>query len=150
MKKLRKILYLKLARMGRGSNSPVPSIISFGTKIKGNVLGGDIVHIDGSLEGNVSCEELIIGIKGEVSGLVKAKKMSIYGSLQGSAESESLFIAGSAKVIGDVFHKTLAIEPGAYIDGRCVRSDQLKSVKNEAIETIDSKSTLFKAVSGGK
>ena len=44
MKNWRRMLYLKIAKMGRGSNAPVPSIISFGTKIKGNILGGDIVH----------------------------------------------------------------------------------------------------------
>ena len=63
MKKFRRMLYLKIARMGRGSNAPVPSIISFGTKIKGNILGGDVIHIDGRLEGNIVCEELIIGVR---------------------------------------------------------------------------------------
>ena len=36
--KWRKMIYLKIARMSRGSNTPVPSIISFGTKIKGHIL----------------------------------------------------------------------------------------------------------------
>jgi cytoskeletal protein CcmA (bactofilin family) len=127
MKNLRRLLYLKIARMGRGSSAPVPSIISFGTKIKGNVLGGDVIHIDGRLDGNVLCEELIIGVKGQVAGQVKAKSLSIYGLLQGSAEAENIFVAGQAKVLGDIYHKTIAIEPGAYIEGRCIRA-----AKNDA------------------
>ena len=121
MKKFRRMLYLKIARMGRGSNAPVPSIVSFGTKIKGNILGGDVIHIDGRLEGNVICEELIIGLKGQVVGQVKAKSLSVYGTLQGTAEADNIFIAGGAHLIGDAMHKTIAIEPGAFIEGRCIR-----------------------------
>lgn len=120
--KLRRMLYLKIARMGRGSNSPVPSIISFGTKIKGNILSGDVIHIDGSLEGNVVCEELIVGSRGHVYGQVKTKSLSIYGTLQGSAEAENVIVAKSAKVNGDILYSSIAIEPGALIEGRCVRA----------------------------
>ena len=75
--RFRRMLYLKIARMSRGSNTPVPSIISFGTKIKGNILSGDVIHIDGNLEGNVMCEELIIGSRGHVYGQIKAKNFHI-------------------------------------------------------------------------
>ncbi len=121
MKKFRRMLYLKIARMGRGSNAPVPSIISFGTKIKGNILGGDVIHIDGRLEGNIICEELIIGVRGQVIGQVKAKSLSLYGTLQGTADAQNVFIASSAHLTGDAMHNTIAIEPGAYIEGRCIR-----------------------------
>ncbi len=141
MKKFRRMLYLKIARMGRGSNAPVPSIISFGTKIKGNILGGDIIHIDGRIEGNIACEELIIGVKGQVIGQVKAKSLSIYGILQGTAEAENIFIAGGARLTGDAMHKTIAIEPGAYIEGRCVRvpNVEAKAPLKEAVADIATK-----------
>jgi len=159
MKNFRRMLYLKVARMGRGSNTPVPSIISFGTKIKGDILGGDVIHIDGRLEGNVCCDELIIGSRGQVLGQVRAKTLSLYGTLQGSAEAENLFIAGSARLTGDALHGSIAIEPGAYIEGRCIRINkpaELKpAVKVEALPSAvksqtENKSNLFKAVSGEK
>ena len=158
MKKFRRMLYLKIARMGRGSNTPVPSIISFGTKIKGNILGGDVIHIDGRLEGNIVCEELIIGVRGQVLGQVKAKTLSLYGTLQGTAEADNVFIAGSARLIGDALHSSIAIEPGAYIEGRCVRAQKVepKSELKEVGAVKDNKSpksenqTLFKAVSSDK
>lgn len=122
--RLRRMLYLKIARMSRGSNTPVPSIISFGTKIKGNILSGDVIHIDGAIEGNVACEELIIGSRGHVYGQVKAKTLSIYGFLQGSAEAETVMIAKGARVTGDIFHQSIAVEPGASVDGRCLRTQK--------------------------
>ncbi len=127
--KLRKMIYLKIARMSRGSNTPVPSIISFGTKIKGNILSGDVIHIDGTLEGNICCEELIIGSRGHVFGQVKTKNLSIYGMLQGSAESEDLIVAKGARVTGDVMYTSIAIEPGALIEGRCVRTQKTDTQK---------------------
>jgi len=129
--RFRRMLYLKIARMSRGSNTPVPSIISFGTKIKGNILSGDVIHIDGTLEGNVMCEELIVGSRGHVYGQVKVKNLSIYGMLQGSAEAESVVIAKGARVTGDILHETIAVEPGASIEGRCLRIQ-----KNESAKTV--------------
>ena len=130
--RFRRMLYLKIARMSRGSNTPVPSIISFGTKIKGNILSGDVIHIDGSLEGNIACEELIIGSRGHVYGQIKAKSLSIYGMLQGSAEAENVVIAKGARVTGDILHTSIAVEPGALIDGRCVRAQKAEPAQNSA------------------
>jgi len=129
--KWRKMIYLKIARMSRGSNTPVPSIISFGTKIKGHILGGDVIHIDGHLEGNIICEELIIGSRGHVYGQVKTKNISIYGLLQGSAEAQDVIVAKSARVSGDITYSSIAIEPGAQIEGRCI-----KAAKEDKVSTL--------------
>lgn len=117
MRKLRRILFLKLARMIRGEKNSVPCIISSGTRISGNITDGDAIHIDGRLEGDISCRELVIGSTGTVTGNVHAKSLELYGELNGSLTVENLFIAGSAKFIGDSVYKTIAIEPGAILEG---------------------------------
>ena len=123
MKKLKRLIYLKLARRLSKSTTgaPVPSIVSENTKIIGNIISDGIIHIDGHVEGDVSCDELIIGIKGGVSGSVTTSSLQLYGALKGKAFVDNLFIAKSAKLIGDAIHNTIAIEPGAYIDGHCMR-----------------------------
>jgi len=122
MSNLRRIIYLKIARkLSRSSSGPVPSIISDGTKFKGNVVSNGIIQIDGRVDGDISCDELIIGVKGNVVGTVTANNMFLYGVLQGTANVNELFIAKSAKLLGDAAHTTIAVEPGAYIDGRCLR-----------------------------
>lgn len=119
MRKLRKVMFLKLARLMRGEKNIVPCIISAGTKIVGNVTDGDIIHIDGRIEGDIICKELIIGAKGEVLGNVEAKSIELYGELSGTLKAENLFIAGTAKFVGDSVYKTIAIEPGAVLVGKC-------------------------------
>lgn len=126
MKKIKRLLYLKLARRMSRNSSPesVPSIISEGTKIKGDITSSGIIHIDGKIEGDITCNEVIIGIKGAVMGNVNANNLQLYGSLNGKAVVDQLFVAKSAKMTGDATHNTIAIEPGAYIDGHCVRAAQ--------------------------
>ena len=129
MKKIKKLLYLKLARKMTRSNSSasaVPTIISEDTKIIGNLISAGIVHIDGRIEGDVCCDELVIGMKGSVKGLVQTQKLELYGALQGKANVDDLFIAKTAKMVGDATHNSIAIEPGAYIDGSCIRADRVQ------------------------
>lgn len=123
MKKLKRLIYLKLARrLSRSSTgAPVPSIVSENTKVKGDFISEGIVHVDGRVEGDISCDELVIGIKGSVFGCVNANTLQLYGMLNGKAAVDNLFIAKTAKMIGDASHNTIAIEPGAYIDGHCIR-----------------------------
>lgn len=129
MKKLKKLLYLKLARkMNKNSNAcAVPTIISEDTKVIGNLISSGTIHIDGRVEGDISCEELVIGLKGGVKGSVIADKLELYGALQGKASINDLFIAKSAKMVGDATHNSIAIEPGAYIDGSCIRAEKAAS-----------------------
>lgn len=123
MKKIKKLLYVKLARkLSRSTTgAPVPSIISENAKVNGDIVSDGIVHVDGHVEGDISCDELIIGVKGAVVGSVTAANLQLYGSLNGKASADNLFIAKTARLIGDATHNTIAIEPGAYVDGRCMR-----------------------------
>ena len=122
MANLRRMIYLKIARkLSRSSSGPVPSILSDGTKFNGDITSGGTIQIDGKVEGDINCDELIIGVKGNVVGTVTANNLFLYGVLQGTANVNELFIAKSAKLIGDAAHTTIAVEPGAYIEGRCLR-----------------------------
>lgn len=73
MKNLKRLIYLKFARrLSRNSQTiPVPSIISNNSSVEGNIESSGIVHIDGNLNGNIHCDELVIGVK--VVSKVKSK-----------------------------------------------------------------------------
>ncbi len=142
MKNWRRLIYLKLARrLSRGTNgTPVPSIISATTNIKGDISSEAIVHVDGRVDGNIQCDELIIGIRGMVNGNVVANSLQLFGTLNGTASVETLFIAKTAKMLGDATHNSIAIEPGAYIDGHCIRKECATEVDQPQAEvtSIDS------------
>ena len=124
MKKLKRLIYLKFARSlnKNMSDVPVPTIISENTRVNGDIISNAILHVDGHVEGDITCDELVIGSKGVVEGSVVVKSLQLYGTLNGKAAAEKIFIAKSAKLIGDATHVSIAIEPGAYIDGHCMRA----------------------------
>ena len=123
MKKLKRLIYLKFARSlnKNMSDVPVPTIISENTRVNGDIISNATLHIDVHVEGDITCDELVIGNKGVVEGSVVVKSLQLYGTLTGKAAAEKIFIAKTAKLIGDATHVSIAIEPGAYIDGRCMR-----------------------------
>lgn len=123
MKKLKRLIYLKFARSlnKNMSDVPVPTIISDNTRVNGDIISNATLHVDGHVEGDITCDELVIGNKGVVEGSVVVKSLQLYGTLTGKAAAEKIFIAKTAKLIGDATHVSIAIEPGAYIDGRCMR-----------------------------
>ncbi len=130
MKKLKRLIYVKLARrLSRSTTgAPVPTIISENSKIMGNIVSEGIVHVDGHIEGDITCEELVIGVKGSVHGEIKVANLQLFGLLKGKAEVNDLFVAKSAKLLGDASHNTIAIEPGAYIDGCCLRKTSVTEI----------------------
>lgn len=153
MKKWKRLLLLKIARrLSRNNNSiPVPTIISANTLIKGDVISDGILHVDGQIQGDVSCLELVIGTKGCVAGCVKTQNMHLYGTLRGKAIVDNMFVSKTAKLIGDVTHNSLAIEPGAFIDGHCIRSGSpipAEQGKPDLMLVDNTKSTKSKAKAG--
>ena len=124
MKNWKRLLYLKIARrLSKNDNSlPVPTIISTNTTVKGDILSEGILQIDGHVEGDITCTELVIGVKGSVTGSITVQNMQLYGTLRGKALVDNLFVSKTAKLIGDATHNSIAIEPGAYIDGHCMRA----------------------------
>lgn len=135
MTTIKRALYLKFARRlnRNGQAMPVPSIISENSQVKGNILSsGGIVHVDGKVIGDIICDELVIGLKGTVQGDIQVNNLHLFGTLKGKAAVDNLFVSKTAKLIGEASHNSIAVEPGAYVDGLCLRST---AHKKEDIET---------------
>lgn len=99
----------------------VPSIVSADLSIEGNLVSAGEVQVDGTVHGDIRCKALIVGIKGQVTGEVNAQTVRVHGSIKGTVRAKSVFLASSARMAGDVEHESLAIEPGAFMEGHCKR-----------------------------
>ncbi len=106
----------------------VPSIISRGLTITGNLVSDGELQIDGRVEGDIHCVSLVVGLSGEVIGEVYASSMRLHGQLTGQVRADSVFLAATARMVGDVHHQSLAIEPGAFLQGMCRRSDDVAQI----------------------
>lgn len=101
----------------------VPSIISRGLTITGNLVSDGEIQVDGRVEGDIHCVSLVVGLGGEVIGEVRATSLRLHGQVVGQVRADSVFLAATARMVGDVHHQSLAIEPGAFLQGMCRRSD---------------------------
>jgi cytoskeletal protein CcmA (bactofilin family) len=69
------------------------------------------------LNGQVQVDELTIGSRGQVDGIVNCKIFHIKGRFSGTATCEELTVTSSATVDGHVVYKTLSVQKGASIKG---------------------------------
>lgn len=101
--------------------SGVPSIISSDLRIEGNLFSEGDVQIDGEVVGDIDSRTLTLGERSVVNGSISAETVRICGEVQGEVKASTVVMTKTARVSGDVFHDSLAIEAGAFIDGHCKR-----------------------------
>ena len=99
------------------ANVSKPSILSEGFYFKGELSAKGTIHVEGSLNGQVQVDELTIGSRGQVDGIVNCKIFHIKGRFSGTATCEELTVTSSATVDGHVVYKTLSVQKGASIKG---------------------------------
>ena len=108
---------------GPSASKMVPSIIGEDLTIKGNVTSKGEVQVDGEIEGEIRCGSLLLGDKALVRGGVAAEDVVVRGRIIGSITGLRVTLQGQCHVEGDIFHQSLAIEQGAYFEGKCRNSD---------------------------
>lgn len=101
---------------------PVPaSLISNNITIEGNVTGEGELHIDGVVRGDVRVGKLTIGETGHIEGAVYADAVEARGRIVGTVTSKQVRLYGTAYVDGDITHEQLAMETGAFFQGRSLK-----------------------------
>lgn len=101
--------------------SSVPSIISADLRINGDLICSGDVQVDGWVEGDIQSRNIVIGEGATVHGALQAESVRICGVVKGSIKADQVVLEKTAKVTGDVLHKTLTVEEGAQIEGMCKR-----------------------------
>jgi cytoskeletal protein CcmA (bactofilin family) len=86
--------------------------------VKGIVRSDSEVYVDGIVEGEVNCKILIVGINGKVkSGSVTAEKIVVHGMIEGNVSAASVYLGATARINGNITHRDIHIENGAFISG---------------------------------
>jgi cytoskeletal protein CcmA (bactofilin family) len=94
------------------------SVLGADTQIKGNISASADLHIDGRVEGDVTCTSLVQGEASEIVGAIKAESARLSGTVRGTISARELVVLKSAHIHGDVHYDALTIEQGAQVDGR--------------------------------
>jgi cytoskeletal protein CcmA (bactofilin family) len=120
----------RAAANGRAAGGP--SVIGGDLTITGNLESKGEVQIEGAIQGDVHAQRIVIGEQARITGALIAEEVVVRGTVEGSIRGNSVTFQASSHVEGDVFHKSLTIEQGAYFEGKSRRSDDPMSVQRTA------------------
>lgn len=101
------------------SRSSNLSTLSAGVKYEGNISGAGELQVDGSLKGDVRVSRVVIGEGGSVEGTVHADVLDVRGRVSGAIVAKQVKLYATARVEGDITQEQLAIDQGAWFQGRC-------------------------------
>lgn len=106
-----------------------PSIISSDVTIKGDITTLGDIQLDGKIDGDIQSASLTIGEHGSVKGVVTADEIIVKGSVDGQVKGRNIRIEKTAKVKGDLFHETLSVQAGAFIEGTLTHNKEVTQSK---------------------
>jgi cytoskeletal protein CcmA (bactofilin family) len=97
------------------------SVIGADMTLEGNISGGGEIQIDGKIKGDIRVEHVTVGDGGQVEGGIYAEAVEVRGKVTGSITAKQVRLYGACHVDGDITHEQLAMETGAFFQGRSLR-----------------------------
>ncbi len=110
--------FVRSATAGNAMTAPTFSVLGADLVIKGDITASAELHIDGQVEGDITCSGLVQGEASAIHGSIRAQTARLAGIVRGGIEVAQLVVQKTARVYGDVKYEVLTIEQGAQIDGR--------------------------------
>ncbi|MEV8466357.1 polymer-forming cytoskeletal protein [Fluviibacterium sp. DFM31] len=102
---------------------PPASVLSSDLTITGNIRTSGDVQVEGQIEGDIHAHLLTVGETATINGEVVADDIVVNGHVIGRVRGLKVRLTSTAKVEGDIIHKTIAIESGAHFEGSVQRKE---------------------------
>ena len=123
------------------------TVIAKGLKIVGSVTAEGLIEVNGQIEGELHCTSLIISREAYVSGTIAAERAVVDGKVEGPIQGGEVILKSQAHVVGDIYYQSLAIESGAYFDGRSMQTRAANGREPERVGRRRSGKLLTKTAS---
>ena len=95
------------------------SLIGAGSSVKGEINTKGTLRVDGSVDGNISADWVVIGEKAGIRGDITARGIIVGGRIDGNLKAKEIVeIKNKGHVFGEIFTSKLTIAEGAIFDGR--------------------------------
>jgi cytoskeletal protein CcmA (bactofilin family) len=107
----------------RSADRGSASMIGADLTVIGNLVSKGEVQVDGEIQGDIHGTSIIIGERARITGAVVAEDVIVRGQINGSIRGHRVTLQSSSRVEGDIYHQSLAIEQGAFFEGKSRRSD---------------------------
>jgi len=105
------------------------SFLGMNSRFKGELNVRGTLRVDGTVEGQLDADYVILSESAEVKGGIKAQRIIIGGKMDGNVRAQELVeIKSKGKVFGDIFTPKLAIIEGAELNGKVEMKKEEKKV----------------------
>lgn len=102
---------------------PPASVLSPDLTVTGNLRTTGDIQIEGTVEGDIRAHLLTVGEGATVKGECVADDVVVNGRIVGRLRGLKVRLTSTARVEGDIIHKTIAIESGAHFEGSVQRQE---------------------------
>lgn len=98
----------------------IETIIGPSVKVEGTFLGKGNVQVEGKVVGKLDTSgNVIVGQQAKITADITAQSITVAGEVKGNIAAEDmLHLLPSAKVVGNIRAKSLAIDQGAQFEGK--------------------------------
>lgn len=120
------------------STVKIDTLIGPQTRINGDVEFSGGFHLDGTINGNVTCETgaegfLSVSEHGCIEGSVAASSVLLNGIVKGNIEaSDRVELGAKAQVLGNVHYSVIETAVGAQINGKLIHKGAAGPQKGES------------------
>ncbi len=110
-------------------NEKLESFIGENALITGDIKTLGTLRVDGTVEGNVEADWVIIGEKGKLIGDVRAVGVVVGGKIMGMVTAKEIIeIKNKGEIIGDIITPKLSVSEGGIINGKTKMIDSTENV----------------------
>jgi len=125
----------------------IESFLGSNARIKGEITVEGTLRLEGTIEGGLNADCVIISEKGLVKGDIAAQKIVIAGTVEGNLRAKELVeIQSKGKVLGGVFTQKLSVIEGGEINGKI----EMKMEESQIIDFEHGKKVASKLEMGKK
>ena len=102
-----------------GKTDKIETFVGNNSTFKGEVSTSGTIRIDGTLEGNIISDWVVLGEKGNIKGDITSGGVIVGGKIEGNVKAKEIIeIKNKGKVIGDILTPKLTIVEGGVIEGK--------------------------------
>ena len=102
---------------------PPASVLSSDLTVTGNLKTSGDIQVEGTVEGDIRAHLLTVGEGATIRGECVADDVVVNGRIVGRVRGLNVRLTSTARVEGDIIHKTIAIESGAHFEGSVQRQE---------------------------
>lgn len=118
------------------NHEKLESFLGSNTVFKGEIETRGTLRIEGTVEGNINADWVIVGEKSHINGDITARGIVIGGRVDGNLKGKEIVeVKNKGQIHGQIFTSKLSIVEGAIFDGKSsMQAEEAKIIELQSKE----------------